>query len=171
MNLFQNQLNRISAWLTVVAGIALVAMMTIVILDVVGKYMFNQPVQGTLEIVAYYLMVPVVFLPLAHTEYTEEHIRIELFTQNMSKAHTRILDSAACLLSATYILIFAWAGTKKAWSMTKIYEQQELMHFNIELWAVRWIIPISCVILALTFLVKAYTGHHKKATAENHDYE
>ncbi len=171
MTLFQNQLNRISTWLTGIAGIALLAMMTIVILDVVGKYMFNQPVQGTLEIVAYYLMVPVVFLPLAHTEYSEEHIRIELFTQNMSKAHTRILDSAACILSAAYVLLFAWAGTKKAWSMTKIYEQEELMHFDIELWAVRWIIPISCVILALTFLIKAYTGHQKKTGAESDHYE
>lgn len=167
MNLFQKELNRISTWLTGIAGFALLAMMTIVILDVVGKYMFNQPVQGTLEIVAYYLMVPVVFLPLAHTEYTQEHIRIELFTQNMSKTHIRIIDSAACLLSAAYVLLFAWAGAKKAWGMTKFYEQVELMNFDIEVWAIRWVIPVSCVILALTFLVKAYTGHQNKTGVEN----
>lgn len=162
MDLLLNYLNRISEWLTAIAGIALVAMMVIVILDVTGKYLLNQPVHGTLEIVAYYLMVPVVFLPLAQTEHAEQHIKIELFTQNMSKKHVAQLDAVASLFSAAYVGLFTWAGARMAWRMTEIFEQEELMSFNIELWIVRWLVPISCLTLTLTFLVKAYTGYRDK---------
>lgn len=162
-------LTRLSGVLTAIAGIALVAMMALVIGDVVGKYLFNQPIQGTLEVVAYYLMVPVVFLPLAQTEVNDQHIKIELFTQNMSKKRIAQLDAMASVLSALYVGLFTWAGARKAWRMTEIFEAEELMKFDIQLWLVRWVVPISCGLLTIIFLVKAYTSYREKTGEDDHN--
>lgn len=56
-------IDAISAVLMVVGSIALMLMMVHVTVDVVGKFVFSQPVPMTLEIVSNYYIVAVVFLP------------------------------------------------------------------------------------------------------------
>ena len=45
-----------------ISGLLLLVMMLHVTLDVALKYLLNQPVPGTLEVVSYYYMVGTVFL-------------------------------------------------------------------------------------------------------------
>src|SRR3546814_11613683 len=64
------------------AGVALVAMMLTVCLNVATKYMFDFPIAGTLEITAYYYMPIAVCLALAPVQFNSAHISVELITRS-----------------------------------------------------------------------------------------
>ncbi|MDP6645502.1 MAG: TRAP transporter small permease subunit, partial [Rhodospirillales bacterium] len=70
-----------SNWLVAVAGISTMMMMLHVTTDIVTKFVFNYQIEGTIEFVASYNMVIIVFLPLAYVAAHEGHIIVELFTR------------------------------------------------------------------------------------------
>ena len=61
----------LTAWL---AGAVMLLMMLQITLDVVCKYLFNWPIPMTLETVATYYMVALVFLPLGQVTRKEDHL-------------------------------------------------------------------------------------------------
>jgi len=59
---------RVCMW---IAAAAMLLMMVIVILDVTLKYVANQPVPGTLEMVSFYFMAACAFLPFASVQRSD----------------------------------------------------------------------------------------------------
>ena len=51
-----------------------------VIADVSARYLFNQPLPGTIEIVSLYYMVAVIYLPVAYVQSRRQHIVVTQFT-------------------------------------------------------------------------------------------
>ena len=105
----------LTAWLRIpsdalaaVAGVLILVMMVHVTADVFGRLAFSAPINGTLEIVAGYYMVAVVFLPLAHVSRGEGHIFIELFTRKLPFRVRSWMDAGAAVLTFGYIAVMAW---------------------------------------------------------------
>ena len=67
----------------VIAGLALLAMLFHVVLDVVLREV-HVPFSGTLEIVSFWYMVALVFLAIPVAQQHGHHIRVELFTAAVS---------------------------------------------------------------------------------------
>ena len=65
---------------TAIAGVFMVAMMLNIVADVLSKWLLNFPIDGTLEFVANYYMVGLIFLPLAYVQRAGGHIVVEIFT-------------------------------------------------------------------------------------------
>ena len=65
MKLLSRLLARAANWTSVLAGLAVVAMMLQVTLDVTLRYLIGKPLMGTLTMVSFYYMVIVAFVPLA----------------------------------------------------------------------------------------------------------
>ena len=61
-----------------IAGVFVVVMMLHIVADVLAKWLFNYPIVGTLEIVANYYMVALIFLPLAYVQRAGGHIIVEV---------------------------------------------------------------------------------------------
>ena len=59
------------------AGI-IIFLMLLVVIEVVGRYLFNHPIQGHYEIVVAF-MAPLVFFGFAYTQRVGGNIRMELF--------------------------------------------------------------------------------------------
>lgn len=71
---------RWSSWVLIaLAVISLGLMMVHVSADVFMKYVMNDPIPGTAEVVAYYYMVAAVFLPLPLVELGNKAISVDLF--------------------------------------------------------------------------------------------
>ena len=60
-------------------------MMVHITIDVIGRVVFNNPFDATIEVVSAYYMVAVSFLPLAYISRHEGQIIVELFTRNLRK--------------------------------------------------------------------------------------
>ena len=81
MKLLSRLLARAANWTSVLAGLAVVAMMLQVTLDVTLRYLIGKPLMGTLTMVSFYYMVIVAFVPLALAEQRDAHISVDFVTE------------------------------------------------------------------------------------------
>ena len=54
--------------LMLLGGVAMLLMMIQITADVFMKHFFNQPITGTLEMVSFYYMTGIIFLPFAYIQ-------------------------------------------------------------------------------------------------------
>ena len=86
----------LSARLLDLAGILLILMMLHITVDVFLKALFNSPIQGTLEVTAYYYMVGAVLLPVAAVELAQASISADVFYNLMSRRNKIVLMAQRC---------------------------------------------------------------------------
>jgi len=80
---FENAVTRIAKILANVSVALLAIMLFLGVTDVLGRYLFNRPVTGTLEI--FEILLPgIVLLSLAYTQLNKAHIRVELLFNRFS---------------------------------------------------------------------------------------
>lgn len=72
-------LSRMARYVAFGGGLATVAMMAHISIDVFLKFLFNAPLDGALEIVSYYYMVAIVFLPIAYIDWVRKAITVDIF--------------------------------------------------------------------------------------------
>jgi TRAP-type C4-dicarboxylate transport system permease small subunit len=137
-----------------VAMVLISVMMLHITLDVVGKYLFNAPIEGTLETVALYYMVAIVFLPLAYSTHSGGQIVVELFTRNLSDRTVQSIDGAIGLFAFAFLGLFAWQTGLEAVARTDSGEVRETATSVISIWPSRWLPVIGYGTMALYFLVR-----------------
>ncbi|MBV1903690.1 MAG: TRAP transporter small permease [Marinosulfonomonas sp.] len=149
----ENTLDSFSKALLVVAAIAMLGLLAIVLLDVTLRYAINQPVQGTLQIVSFYCMGPLVFFSFAYVEHEKRHVAISILTDVLSaklQRWTSIFSGAAGFF---YLCYFTYNAIHEAIKKTRIFEASTTLNFDIHVWIVRWVPPIGMGLMALMLLV------------------
>ena len=140
---------------TVLAAICLLLMMLQMVLDVALKYFLNAPIEGNLEIVSFYHMVGVVFLPLAMVELRHEHINVDLFVRPLPKTFQSFIYAFGCLISATFFAMLAYQTYLDALKATHIGEVMMGSSF-VTIWPSRWALPAGFTVLYLAMLLHAW---------------
>lgn len=135
----------------VLAGLAAVAMMLHVTVDVTGR-LFHHPLKGTIEVVSFYDMVALSFLPLGYITRERGHIIVELFTGWMKTGPRRWLDAAAGLLALVYCSVFAWKAVEIALKKTSIHEARETGAGFLQIWPSRYVVVVGFVLMALCLI-------------------
>jgi TRAP-type C4-dicarboxylate transport system permease small subunit len=139
-----------------VGGLALLAMMLHVTADVAFKYLFNSPVPLTMEMVTYYYMAAVVFLPLFSLERKDATlVHVELVYGLLAMRVRRVILPAALLLSAIFCACAAYAAWKPAMQAfhTGTYAGSILI---VSIWPTRFLPVIGFALLAATLTIKAF---------------
>ena len=152
---FEAQVKRLGEGLALLGGIAMVVMMLHIVADVATKYMFNDPIDGTTEIVAAYYMVAVVFLPVAYVTFTEGHLIVELFTGRMSGRPLRVLSGFASLATLAYVLFLIYYTAVEAVRRTIEGEAWETSVELVAVWPSRWLLPVGLAAMALYVAIEA----------------
>lgn len=146
-------LDRISRFMSGVAGIALVLMMLHVVADVTMKYVFNLPIPGTLEIVAFYYMVAAVFLPLAYIELHGLHITVDLIYDRMPPAFQRIALGFGLLCSIGFFSILTyqtWFDAVESFEIGEI----AMGAVAVSLWPTRFFLPLGFGAIVIASMVR-----------------
>ncbi len=130
--------DRAAGWLADLAALAaaaaLVLMMVHVFADVIGRYVFNRPIEGTLETVQIYYMVMVVVLPFAYVTRGDGQIIVALFTQRMAPRRLAALDAAVGMFTLGFMGLLTWMSGIEAVSKTalgEVRESGELRHHPV----------------------------------------
>jgi TRAP-type C4-dicarboxylate transport system permease small subunit len=140
--------------LVALACLISIMMMLHIVADVFAKYLFNSPIDGTIEWVASYYMVALVFFPLAYVAYDEGHIIVELFTRRLSPGKLLRLDGIVAIVTFAYMAVFTWKTAEEAVFRTAQLEIWETGSQNIPVWPSRWMIPIGCGVMAAYVLYR-----------------
>ena len=150
-----------SNWLIAVAGVSTMIMMLHVTTDIVTKFLFNYQIEGTIEFVASYNMVIIVFLPLAYVAAHEGHIIVELFTRSLPRPTLGKLDGAMGIITFLFMILFTWLTAEEAIVRTIEGEVELTGDDVLMIWPSRWLLPIGCGVMAayvLVRLVKDFRG-------------
>ncbi len=88
----------IEDWLNIVGVTLIVVMMSLTVAGIVGRYFFNWPIPGEVDITEI-LMAGIVFLGLAFTLRTGGHVRIELFVGMLRRRAYHLTEFSTLLLT------------------------------------------------------------------------
>ncbi|MGR3781473.1 MAG: TRAP transporter small permease subunit [Albimonas sp.] len=135
------------------AALLIFVMMFHVVLDVLSKYLLNQPVVGTLEIVSNYYMVAIVFLPLAAVQLQDGHVKVEVFTAAMPDRLVAAFDVFAMLLTLVYTALLTWFVLEEALEQTAIREKIQVGIDLMPVWPARWFAPVGAALFGLAILL------------------
>jgi TRAP-type C4-dicarboxylate transport system permease small subunit len=124
-------------------------LMCLVVADVTGRYVFNNPVPMTYEIGSF-MLVFIVFLGMAYTQRMGSHIRVEFLTLRLSKKARAVLD----LLSYTLgILVYAaifYQGFRWAYEGFRVGDYTPGL-VAIPRWPSMFVVPFGALLLCLQF--------------------
>jgi TRAP-type C4-dicarboxylate transport system permease small subunit len=153
MRLFVRALDALTNILVVVSAVAISLMAVHIVADVSGRYLFRAPLPGTVEFVATYYMVVLVFLPLALVQRRDGHFVAGLFTDHLPLPVKNRLIAVTQLAMAAVAALLAWCGVTAAVYATQTGEQVQPGLFIIYTWPARWLVPIGLGLMALQALV------------------
>lgn len=146
-------LARYEAALLALGAGCLFAMMIIVFVDVVMRYLFNSPLGFSYDLISLYLMVGVFFFALSDTLRHDEHVRVDILYLRMSRGVRRLCDRISYGLSAVLFAIVLWTGLLRAVASTA---RGEVMATLIPwpIWMAYWIVPIGTAPIMLLCLLR-----------------
>ena len=90
-----------------VAAGALAIMVLLILVNVIGRYVFKKPFMGTVEIVQILLIITV-FFSVAHTSVRDAHITFDEVVTRFTKRAQSVLMGIVSFVSAAYFLLMGW---------------------------------------------------------------
>lgn len=169
---------RVGKVLSFLAGLAswistaiIVLMMLHVTADVVGRYVFNTPLPGTIVVVAHYYMIIMVFIALGAAEEKNAHISVEFLTDLMPKTVQGWLTLFAGLVSVVVFGLLAYGGYLEAYKKTRSGASMEQGSEMIAIWPSYWAIPFGAGLIALIAVYKVVVIVTKSRSGLNETME
>ena len=126
-------------------------MMALGTVDVIGRYLFNKPILGTLEV--FEILLPaIVLLGLGYTQENRGHVTMELLVLQLSPRTKTILDIVAngCALFISVLILWrGWILTTMYWRMGRTIPTIDVPMFLPQLF-----VPLGALVLSLVLLVQ-----------------
>ena len=135
---------------------AIAAMMLHVCADVTLKYLFNQPIPATAEVVAHYYMVAAVFLPLPTIERNNSAISVDLFYNLQSPFSRRLIMVFAYAIQFVFFAIFAYLAALHAFESFG-YREYISAQIILTVWPASFFIPAGLVLASLVCALRLYS--------------
>lgn len=144
--------DRLTRWLHYLSGVLLVGLMLMIVANVVGRWLFNVPVQGSVELTEV-AMVGIVFMGLAYAQVNEDHIRVDLLYEQLGDRGRRVLGLFAALVSFVTVVVLTW----RLWDYVGVLEAsgRTTSSLRLPLYWVAWVAVAGSAIYAIGVLVTA----------------
>ncbi len=152
MGKFAKGVEKVSKVFSHGATIALVGMMMLGTVDVAGRYLFNRPITGTLEI--FEILMPVLLLfSLADTQSSNEHLTAGVidFFRLKPETRTKIQFGVQVLLFCLFLLVI-WRGIGGA--MFSLRSHRLINNIDLPLWIPQLVVPLGAIVMCLVLVVQ-----------------
>lgn len=154
MHTLARQIERLAVF---IGAVGLILMMLQVTVDVVGKYFFHAPMPLTMEMVSFYYMSAVVFLPLLTLERRGSSlVHVELVYDRLPRRLRAGLLPLSLLLSALYCGAASWAALQPA--LVAMHRGTYAgSSFIVAVWPTRFFPVAGFALVAIALVAKALT--------------
>lgn len=99
-----------------IADVLLFAIMVIVFLDVLLRYLFSSPLYWAYDVISLYLMAGLFFLSLSSAYSAHCHIGIDLLVHTLSRSGQRLAEIFTCLLAIPLFSLIIVVGAERAYN-------------------------------------------------------
>jgi TRAP-type C4-dicarboxylate transport system permease small subunit len=119
--------------------------------DVLGRYLFNNPLYGTYEIFGV-LLPSIVLLGLAYTQAARGHIRITLVLNRLPAMAQRVLGIFTTIIMMFITFLMGWHGLLLA---IRFFEMgKEIDTIRVPIWIPQLVLPLGALVLFFVLLVQ-----------------
>ena len=139
------------AFFAALGGAVCALMMCAIVVDVLGRYLFNSPIQGVGTVVI--VFTPVVFaMGLGYAQVSGTHIRVKFFVSRFKPGQQRVINKVVLVLNILIVALVTWlvAGNAlESWSLKEfetgfvripVYPTKILICFGFALWCLQCIV-------------------------------
>lgn len=151
--------------LSIISGFATLLIILVVTIDVAGRFLFNAPFHGGVEI-SELLMVVLVFFGLAAAQQQRQNYAIELLVRHFPAWLQRAFELFGYVATLAIVVFLAWPSSKQALSS---FDRGEAGFgvVSFPLWPARILLAAGLWLLALQLLGDIYrfvTGQPRSLT-------
>jgi TRAP-type mannitol/chloroaromatic compound transport system permease small subunit len=140
-------IDRFSLLLAGLGGVATLALMINVVLDVVARFL-DRPFPGTLDLTQYTWMPSIVALGLGYALLRGEHIRVNLLTAPTGPLVQRIIEIVGMVFTLGTVILFIWFSTEKA-AEAMGFDETAVGTPWLQIWPYRWVLVVGMIGLLL----------------------
>jgi TRAP-type C4-dicarboxylate transport system permease small subunit len=126
------------------AGILVALLMALhIVIDVAARFLFNAPLAGTLEIVANYYMVGLIFAPLALVQRKRAHIAADFLAGVFGRRLRTGLDVVIAVAMTAFCGAVIWRTGIEALRSIDTLEAVQTSGYFVYVFPARWFIPVG----------------------------
>lgn len=133
------------------AAILIVALMLMVVSDVIGRYVFNNPLTGTLEVTELFV-VGIVYAALAYTQFLKAHISVDLLVIHYGPGKRLTAETITLLILLAFFALLVWQGSRMAWDSWQIREIS--VGPPIPIYPGKVIVPIGSFLICIRLIIQ-----------------
>lgn len=149
MLIIEKSVNLLARWLNWMSGLAILAVMIILCINVLSRDFFGMPLKGAVDLVSQ-MGVLVIAGAIAYTQVLKSHIRISLLMDKLSKPVRTFLTALIDTIGAALFAVISWQSILFAKEANKIGELSEVLKLPIAPFAA--VVSAGCIALTLVLL-------------------
>ena len=134
-------LEQVALWLARGGALALGLMMLFTFFDVIGRYFFNQPLVGTVEVTEL-LMGLIVYLGVGYTTLLRGHIRVDILITHLPPRPQALLELLTLGIGMVFTFLMGWQLWRKAADTAAVGDVTQLWELPVY--------PVAYVMAACT---------------------
>lgn len=136
-----------------VLGLLIVLLVLIIAVDAGGRFLFNKPLPGPIE-VSKVILGWVLFLSLAYALVQGTHIQVQLFLLRCPPRLRLVADILIDTLGLCFFGVITYSGWKQFWESFTVGETMPAPIW-IPFWLAKLAVPVGCLMFAGQFGINA----------------
>ena len=144
-------MDKVNLVLAFICGALVFFYMFLVAANITGRYIFNRPIDGTLEI-GQLVLASVIFFSLAYTQKEDAHIRVTAVLKMLPQRWQNRFESAILVIGFLVMILMAWRAFPFAMESLRMREVH--MSVDVPIWPTKFIFFLGWSILGLEFLLE-----------------
>ncbi len=152
LRVIEGNIRHIEDWLNLTSVFIIMFLMFFATTEILGRYIFNAPVPGHVEIVEL-IMAGVVFFGIAYTERVGGHVRMELFITRVLKGRAYHIAEAITTTLSLFVYLFICVYTFK-FALFSLQMGDVTAYINWPTWPSKFAIPLGSFFLCIRFVIE-----------------
>jgi TRAP-type C4-dicarboxylate transport system permease small subunit len=133
---------------------ALAVLLALVVVQIVTRYVFNDPLGEVVSITETYLMPAMVFFAIAALQRNDGHIRVDLLYVTLKGRIRQVIDLTIFVVSALFWAFVIYASSSETlFSLRMDYEISRTIPFPQ--WTALIVVPIGGMLILIRLLLQA----------------
>jgi TRAP-type C4-dicarboxylate transport system permease small subunit len=149
---------RFLRYLALAGGWVLMLLMGYTVLDVVLRYVFNQPFSGSLELTEF-AMSAIVFLGVAYCGWVGGHVAVDILERQLETPRLRFVTALLPLVGCVLFAMIAWLSAVEA--LTSMHRISNMMRWPH--WPFQLTVAFGSAMYAIVLLVHAIRASRSKS--------
>jgi len=152
LRVMDGNIRHIEDWLNLASVFIIMFLMFFATTEIVGRYIFNTPVPGHVEIVEL-IMAGVVFFGIAYTQRVGGHVRMELFVTRVLKGRAYHIAETITVTLSLFVYIFILIYTFKT-ALFCFHIGDNTAYLYWPTWPSKFAVPLGSLFLCIRFLIE-----------------